>query len=70
MIREIKGFALLQGYRGQEPVDIPHLEETIVKVSNFVENNPQIKELDINPLFASGENIVAADARIVMESGL
>ena len=67
MVREIRGFALLQGYRGQEPVDIPRLEETLVKVSDFIENNPQIKELDINPLFASGKNIVAADARIVLE---
>ena len=69
MVREIKGYALLQGYRGQDPVDILHLEETIVKVSDFIDNNPQIKELDINPLFASGKNIVAADARVVLEAG-
>ena len=70
MVREIKGYALLQGYRGQKPVDIPRLEETIVKVSDFIENNPQIQELDINPLFAAGKNIVAADARIVLEADI
>jgi acyl-CoA synthetase (NDP forming) len=67
MVREIKGFVLLQGYRGQEPVNIPYLEELLVKVSNFIEKNPQIKELDLNPLFAYQDSIVAVDARIVLE---
>jgi acetate---CoA ligase (ADP-forming) subunit beta len=66
MVREIKGFVLLQGYRGQEPVNIPYLEELLVKVSNFIEKNPQIKELDLNPLFAYKDSIVAVDARIVL----
>jgi acyl-CoA synthetase (NDP forming) len=68
MVREIKGYALLQGYRGQEPVDIKRLEEVIVKVSEFIEDNPQIEELDLNPLVASGDSIVAVDARIVMNT--
>jgi acetate---CoA ligase (ADP-forming) subunit beta len=68
MIREIKGFVLLQGYRGQEPVNIQFLEELLVKVSNFIEQNPQIKELDLNPLFAYKDNITAVDARIVLTS--
>lgn len=68
MVSEIKGHALLEGYRGQKPVDIAILEKLIVKVSDFIEKNPQIKELDLNPLFADGKNIVAADARIVLEA--
>jgi acetate---CoA ligase (ADP-forming) subunit beta len=68
MVREIKGFVLLQGYRGQEPVNIPYLEELLVKVSNFIEKNPQIKELDLNPLFAYKDSIVAVDARIILKS--
>ena len=68
MVREIKGHALLEGYRGQKPVDIASLEKLIVKVSDFIEKNPQIKELDLNPLFADGKNIMAADARIVLEA--
>jgi acetate---CoA ligase (ADP-forming) subunit beta len=67
MIREIKGFALLQGYRGQEPVDVDFLEKLIVKVSDFIEKNPQIKELDINPLIAYKDGAVAVDARVVLE---
>jgi acyl-CoA synthetase (NDP forming) len=66
MIREIKGFPLLKGYRGQPPVNTKHLEEIIVKVSAFIEENPQVEELDLNPLVATGSNIVAVDARIVI----
>jgi len=44
MIREIKGYPLLEGYRGQEPADIPYLEGLILKVSEFVEKTPGIKE--------------------------
>jgi acyl-CoA synthetase (NDP forming) len=69
MVREVKGYALLEGYRGQRPVDISRLEDIIVQVSDFIEKNPRIKELDLNPVFADGKNIMAADARIVLEAG-
>ena len=68
MIREIKGYPLLQGYRGQEPVDIPFLEQLIVKVSELVEQCPQIRELDLNPIFAYQDGAVAVDARIILET--
>jgi len=67
MIREIKGYPLLQGYRGQEPADIPFLEQLIVKVSEFVEQYPQVKELDLNSVFAYKDRAIAVDARIVLE---
>jgi acyl-CoA synthetase (NDP forming) len=67
MIREIKGYPVLQGYRGQKPASIPALEQLIVKVSQFVEENPQIKELDLNPIFAYPDKAVAVDARIILE---
>jgi len=67
MIREIKGYPLLEGYRGHEPVDVSNLEEILVKVSTFVEQEPEIKELDINPLFAYGDGAVAVDARVILE---
>jgi acetate---CoA ligase (ADP-forming) subunit beta len=69
MIQEIKGRPLLEGYRGQEPVDIANLEELILKVSNFVEKHPEIKELDLNPVFAYKDGAIAVDARIILESG-
>jgi len=68
MIKEIKGYPLLQGYRGQEPADIPSLERLIVQVSDFVEQNPQIKELDLNPVFAYKDGAIAVDARITLEA--
>ena len=67
MIRDIKGYPLLEGYRGQEPVDVANLEDMILKVSDFVEKHPEIKELDLNPIFAYKDGAVAVDARIVLE---
>ena len=67
MIRDIKGYPLLEGYRGQEPVDVANLENMILKVSDFVEKHPEIKELDLNPIFAYKDGAVAVDARIVLE---
>ena len=67
MIREVKGYPLLEGYRGQEPADIPFLEEMLLKVSAFAEENPEVKELDLNPIFAYRDGAVAVDARIVLE---
>jgi acyl-CoA synthetase (NDP forming) len=67
MIQEIKGYPLLQGYRGKEPANIPALVEMILKISKFIEENSQIKELDLNPVFAFRDKAVAVDARIVLE---
>lgn len=69
MLREIKGYPLLEGYRGQEVVDISYLEELLLKVSSFVEQTPEIKELDLNPVFAYSDGAVAVDARIILEEG-
>jgi acyl-CoA synthetase (NDP forming) len=69
MIREIKGRPLLEGYRGQEAVDIANLEKMILLVSAFVEQHPEIKELDLNPVLAYKDGAVAVDARVVLESG-
>jgi acyl-CoA synthetase (NDP forming) len=67
MIQEIKGYPLLQVHRGKEPADIPALIDLILKVSKFVDENPKIKELDLNPIFAYSEGATAVDARIILE---
>jgi acetate---CoA ligase (ADP-forming) subunit beta len=67
MIKEIKGYALLNGYRGHEPANIPSLEDILLKVSDFVDKNPGIKEIDLNPVFAYKDSAIAVDARIVLE---
>jgi len=67
MIKEIKGYPLLEGYRGKEPANIPALVEIILKLSRWIEENPKIKELELNPLFAYRDKALAVDARIVLE---
>jgi len=68
MIKDIKGYPVLEGYRGQEPADVAFLEDLILKVSDFVDKNPEIKELDLNPVFAYKDRAVAVDARVILES--
>jgi acyl-CoA synthetase (NDP forming) len=67
MLEEIKGKDLLNGYRGQEPADKEALIDVLLKVSGLVEKMPEIKELDLNPVFAYKDAAVAVDARIVLE---
>lgn len=66
MVREIKGYPLLEGYRGSEPADVAALEKMILRLSDFVEATPEIAELDLNPVFAYKDGAVAVDARIVL----
>ncbi len=68
MIRQLKGFKLLNGYRGQPPCDLEALAEVMVKVSDYAsEHKDDIKELDLNPVFVypEGKGVCAADAMIV-----
>ncbi|MEE9203041.1 MAG: acetate--CoA ligase family protein [Dehalococcoidia bacterium] len=67
MIREIKGFPLLEGYRGTPPAHLPTLEDMLLKLSSFVEANPEIGELDLNPVFAYPDGASVVDARIILE---
>jgi len=68
MIKDIKGYPLLEGYRGREPVDIAILEDMLLKLSDFAKDNPDVKEVDINPVIAYADNAVAVDARVILES--
>jgi len=67
MIHEIKGYPMFEGFRGREPVDTSVLEEILLKVSRFVDGHPEIKELDLNPIFAYKDGAVTVDARIILE---
>ncbi|MCH8814608.1 MAG: acetate--CoA ligase family protein [Chloroflexi bacterium] len=66
IIREIKGFPVLEGVRGQDPADIDALEGLILQISQFIEAHPEIEELDLNPVFAYKDGCIAVDARIVI----
>ncbi|MGL5195663.1 MAG: GNAT family N-acetyltransferase, partial [Chroococcales cyanobacterium] len=56
----------LQGIRGRDPVDIPAIEQLMVRFSQLIVEQPWIKETDINPLLVSSEQIIALDARVVL----
>lgn len=66
MIREIAGFAVLEGFRGSEPADLAALEQMLLQLSSFAEAHPEVAELDLNPVFARPDGAVAVDARIVL----
>jgi acetate---CoA ligase (ADP-forming) subunit beta len=67
MIREIRGYPLLKGFRGSEAVDIPFLEKLLLKVAALVQGHPEIKELDLNPVVAYSDGALVVDARVVLE---
>jgi len=66
MIREIKGYPVLKGTRGEKAVDLEKLEEILIRLSQLVSDIPEIDELDLNPVFAfdKGKGAAVADARI------
>lgn len=66
MIKEIKGYPVLSGYRGQPPVDVANLENMILKVSEFIEQHPEVEQLDLNPVFAYSDGAIAVDARVIL----
>ena len=69
MIREIKGYSVLSGVRGQAAVDVAGLERLILAVSRMVTEEAGIKELDLNPVRVYEEGLVALDARLVRDKG-
>ncbi|HTM87908.1 MAG TPA: bifunctional acetate--CoA ligase family protein/GNAT family N-acetyltransferase [Terriglobales bacterium] len=66
MMEQTRIFRALQGVRGREAVDLGAMEELLVRFSDLVVEQPWIKEIDINPLLASAERLLALDARVVL----
>ncbi|MFN8465245.1 MAG: bifunctional acetate--CoA ligase family protein/GNAT family N-acetyltransferase [Caldilineaceae bacterium] len=66
MMEQTKIFEALEGVRGRKAVDIEALERLLVRFSQLVVEQRWIKEIDINPLLASPERIIALDARVVL----
>jgi acetyltransferase len=59
-------FQALQGVRGREPVDLNKLEELLVRFSELVVENPRIADIEINPLLAGPDILLALDARVIL----
>ncbi len=66
MIEQTRISKALRGVRGMKGVNLESLEMLLVRFSNLVIENPRIKEIDINPLLASGDRFLALDARVVL----
>ncbi|MGD0159734.1 MAG: acetate--CoA ligase alpha subunit [Candidatus Bathyarchaeia archaeon] len=67
MIEETKIYQLLKGYRNEPPANVKLLEEILVRFSQMLVDFPQLKEVDINPLFINEKEAFAFDARIVID---
>jgi acetyltransferase len=66
MMERTKIHTALKGVRGRDPVDLAGLEELMVRFGQLVVEQQWVKEIDINPLFASAEQLIALDARVVL----
>lgn len=67
MIRSLRGYKILQGTRGQKGINQQRYAEIIVRLSTLLRHATEIKEMDINPLLAEGDDVTAVDARILIE---
>jgi acetyltransferase len=67
MIKQIKGYPVLAGYRGRPRVDENGLADCLVAVARLAEKNPKIVEIDLNPVFAYPDGVLVADARVILE---
>jgi len=67
MIKNLRGYKIIQGVRGQEPVNEDLFADAISRVSALVQAAPEIAEMDLNPLLGSLKTVVAVDARIRIE---
>ena len=67
MIHSLRGYKILQGTRGQQGINERKYAEIIVRLSTLLRFATEIKEMDINPLLADGDDIIAVDARILIE---
>jgi acetyltransferase len=66
LMEQTKIFRALQGVRGRPPVPLAALEELLVSFADLVVEQPWIQELDVNPLYASPEGLLALDARVLL----
>jgi acetyltransferase len=66
MVASIRGVALLEGIRGAPPVDFAALRDVLLRISQLAVDHPEIIELDVNPLLAFPDGVMAVDARVLL----
>ena len=70
MVREIQGYPLLVGTRGQSGYDVPALIDLLLAVARLVVERPEIEELDLNPVRLYKEGLLALDARLIQRAAV
>ncbi len=70
MLESLKMWPLLNGYRGRPPANVPKLIEVLIRLSYLAADYPEISELDINPLLVTAGEVIALDARIILDKTL
>ncbi len=68
MLRSLKTFALLDGYRGADPCDLAAIQDVLLRVSEMVQRHPEIAELDCNPLIVGPQGATIVDARLRVDA--
>jgi len=66
MIREIKGYKILTGVRGEKAKDIESIKGVLAKLSEIVIDNPEINELDLNPVIVHEKGLSIVDSRVLI----
>jgi len=66
MIREIKGYRLLTGIRGEKAKDIGAIREILIKLNALAVDNPEIQEIDLNPVIVHEKGISIVDSRVIL----
>ncbi len=69
MLRSLRGYSVIEGYRGQAGINVEALLDIMLGVSRLVEENPQIVELDLNPVIVHEHSATVVDARMVVNRG-
>jgi acetyl-CoA synthetase (ADP-forming) len=67
MMEELKGYPIIEGYRGSRPLDRESLSDAMVKVSRMMEEIKDIQEIDLNPVFLYPVGLTVVDARIILK---
>ncbi len=70
MLESLRMWPLLNGYRGRPPVNVAALTEILIRLSYLAADYPEITELDINPLLVTAGEVIALDARIILDRSL
>lgn len=68
MIKEIKGFPILDGYRGKPKADLDAIVKILLKISDLVVKHEEINEMDLNPVFIYEKGLICVDARIILKN--